>query len=339
MTQALAVQQMGSLRSMLAKMTNQLQQALPKGMVASRMVRVALTTVQRNPKLLECTPRSVIGAIVESCQLGLSLDNNLGHAYMVPYRNKGMMEAQLQIGYKGLMLLAFRSGNIVVDAGVYHEKDWMEYQEGTQPFLNFRPAVADRGKPKGAWAVARIPLGKEVLVKFKVVTEEEIMKAKAHSHGTDRSDSPWKEHWQDMWMKTAVRRLAKMLPMSGDFHAAAAMDEMAEAGVSQGLSASADAMAAEIDISLVSEAAQDELKQKLAAAQKNEESKPAKKAPGRPRKASKAKGKQDPQKSSPQPAPAQQSGKEAGSQAENGLTSKDINFGGKDSKKDKDLPF
>lgn len=74
-----------------------------------RMTRVALSAVNSNPKLSEAivnNPTSFLGALMQSAQLGLEPNTNLGHAYLIPYGNV----VQIQIGYMGLLELAHRSG-------------------------------------------------------------------------------------------------------------------------------------------------------------------------------------------------------------------------------------
>ena len=73
----------------------------------------ALTSlVANNTNLQACEPATLMYSAIKSTALGLPLDNNLGFAYVIPYKNtkKGVTEAQFQIGYKGFIQLAMRSG-------------------------------------------------------------------------------------------------------------------------------------------------------------------------------------------------------------------------------------
>src|SRR5262245_29341353 len=110
-----AKQKIATVRDLLEKSRAQIALALPRHMSADRMLRVAMTSVQRNPLLLDCTPVSLVGAIIQSSQLGLEPDGELGEAYLIPYRNNkkgGQREVQFQTGYKGLLKLARNSGAI-----------------------------------------------------------------------------------------------------------------------------------------------------------------------------------------------------------------------------------
>lgn len=308
MTQAL-VKKTETLQGLLKQMQPQMQAVLPPGMMAQRMARVALTTVQRNPKLMECTPISIVAAVLESCQLGLSLDDNLGHAYLVPYGK----EAQLQIGYKGLVELAWRSAEILITAGVVCENDQFIYQEGTTPRLEHQPAWKNRGESIGAWAVAQIPDGRTVQ---KFCDLDEIQRAESLSKGT-RKDRPWITHRSEMMMKTAVRRLCKLLPMgSCELQRAATLDEMAESGISQGLSAQVDL--GSLDVAMASNVKQQELAAKLEA----EKNKPkGRKTTQKPPKSTAGKAKKE-----PEPKTTQKEQKPA--QAD--ITQADIDWTGKD---------
>ena len=108
------------LRLLLERSKDQLAMALPQHMTADRMTRIAITAVQKQPKLLECTALSIVGCVIEASQLGLYPDGILGDAYLVPFWNgkTRQLEAQLQPGYRGLINLARRSGQV---SAIYSE--------------------------------------------------------------------------------------------------------------------------------------------------------------------------------------------------------------------------
>ena len=91
--------------NLLDRMAPQIQKALPQHMSAERMARIAMTAVSSTPKLLECDPKSLIGALMQSSQIGLEPNTNLGQAYLIPYGK----EVQLQVSYLGMIELANRS--------------------------------------------------------------------------------------------------------------------------------------------------------------------------------------------------------------------------------------
>lgn len=82
------------------------------GRAGTRFISSLVSAVQANPVLQECTNPSLLSAALQGEALHLSPSPQLGQYYMVPYdnRNKGVKEAQFQIGYKGYIQLAVRSG-------------------------------------------------------------------------------------------------------------------------------------------------------------------------------------------------------------------------------------
>ena len=223
-------QKKNNIRSLLEKSKAQIAMALPKHLNADRIVRVAMTSIQRTPKLLECDPISLVGAIIQSSQLGLEPDGVLGHAYLVPFKNskKNRMEVQFIPGYKGLIDLARRSGQVVsISAHIVYDKEQFELKFGFDETLEHTPLPpSKRGEAKGVYACARL---KDGSVHFEWLWAEEVEEIKKSSKAGNFG--PWKTHPAEMWRKTAIRRLAKYLPLSVEFSKAAAYDELADAGV------------------------------------------------------------------------------------------------------------
>lgn len=105
----------------------EIAKALPSVMTPERFARIVTTAVTNNPKLAQCTPQSFVGAMLNSAQLGLEPNTSLGQAYLIPYGNK----CQFQIGYRGLLDLAFRTGEVKsITAEVVKENDTFEYELG-----------------------------------------------------------------------------------------------------------------------------------------------------------------------------------------------------------------
>lgn len=82
------------------------------GKNGTRFVSSIVSAVQTTPALQECTNNSILNAALLGEALNLSPSPQLGQFYMVPFKNKkkGMVEAQFQLGYKGYIQLATRSG-------------------------------------------------------------------------------------------------------------------------------------------------------------------------------------------------------------------------------------
>jgi len=221
---------MDKMKQLIIERRDQIAMALPQHLTPDRLIRVALTAIAKTPKLLECSQASVIGAVIQAAQLGLDVDGSLGHAFLVPYKSK----CQLQIGYRGMIDLARRSGQIVsLSAHVVYENDKFDYAFGLEDKLVHVPNIEKPGKPIAVYAVAKLQGGGH---QFDVLSIAEIEKARKHSM-TTRSDSPWNTHWDEMAKKTAIRRLFKYLPVSIEIQRAVGLDEQADSGLNQNLDA------------------------------------------------------------------------------------------------------
>ncbi len=221
-------------RGLLDKMQGQIAMALPRHCTAERMIRVGMTAIQRTPKLLECSDRSLLGAIVECSQLGLEPDGILGHAYLVPFKNRHTQqyEAQLIPGYKGLIDLARRSGQLsTIFAQTVRQEDEFDFEYGLEPALKHRPTRKTEPGPIIAfYAVAHLRDGGR---QFKVMWKREVDAIRGQSKAS--KEGPWVTHYEAMGEKTCLRQLCKLLPCSVELQKAVTLDELAESGIPQSL--------------------------------------------------------------------------------------------------------
>ena len=223
-------------------MQAQIKAALPRHMTPERLARIVTTEIRKVPKLAECTPVSFFGAVIQCAQLGLEPGNALGHAYILPYDKsvktdtgwKKIPEAQLIIGYRGMIDLARRSGQIVsIDARAVYEGDKFECRLGLDPHIEHEPDWnnanrTDAGKLQFVYAVAKL---KDGGIQFDVMSRAEIEGIRARSKAAEKG--PWVTDFTAMALKTVVRRLFKFLPVSSEMQTAVGLDERAEAGLSQ----------------------------------------------------------------------------------------------------------
>lgn len=234
--------EINTVRDALEKMKPQFQMALPKHLTPDRLLRVAMTAIQNTPKLLECDRQSLYSAIMKAAQLGLEPDGILGQAYLIPFSKsykdgtqwKKRMEVQFIPGYKGLIDLARRSGevsNIIAKEVCEKDKFAITWQE-QPPFIHEQQPSGDRGKVIGFWALAHF---KDGGFHWDYMSYDEIIAIRNQSSGwksaveyKKEKDSPWEKNFVEMGKKTVIRRIAKFLPMS--VQRAAAMDELQEAG-------------------------------------------------------------------------------------------------------------
>lgn len=221
-----------SMRTLLMsdKTKAQFQMALPNvGLTAERFVRMAMTAFQRQPKLYECTPQSVMGCLVQAAQSGLSPSGISGECYLVPFRNKGVLESTFIPGYRGLMKVARRSGEVLsIAAECVHANDDFKYQFGSDAKLLHIPATGERGEVTHVWALAKLKGGGE---QFMVLTVQDVKKIQSQSKASQ--NGPWITHWDEMAKKSALRKLCKYLPISDDEMRLVELGAQEEAGLPQ----------------------------------------------------------------------------------------------------------
>jgi recombination protein RecT len=161
---------------------------------------------------------------MNAAQLGLEPNTPLGQAYLIPYKNKGTLEAQFQIGYKGLIDLAYRSGQVkTIYAEAVHENDEFEYELGLEPKLKHIPASKDRGDVIYYYAVFKLVNGGEG---FTVMSKDDIDKHRnKFSKAANSGFSPWTTNYDEMAKKTVIKKVLKYAPLSTDIMRKIAEDE------------------------------------------------------------------------------------------------------------------
>lgn len=205
-----------TMKEMIQIMQPEIKKALPSVITPERFTRMALTALSVNPKLAECTQNSFLGALMSAAQLGLEPNTPLGQAYILPYRNKGVMEAQFQIGYKGLIDLAHRSGEFkTIYAHTVYENDEFEYELGLNQVLKHKPAKKERGHAIYYYAVYHLTNGG---YGFYVMSRDDV---KSHmdrfSKSASASYSPWATDFDEMAKKTVIKKVLKYAPIKTEF--------------------------------------------------------------------------------------------------------------------------
>lgn len=228
---------------LLKSKQGEIAKMLPKHLNAERLLKVAQIAATTTPTLAKCDVASLVGAIGQCAQMGLEPNTVLGHAYLVPFNTKRkdangverwVNSVQVIIGYKGLIDLARRSGQIVsIAAHEVCEADKFTLVYGLDEKLEHTPAMGERGEVIGFYAVAKLKDGGHCF-EFMSRLQVEQIAAGTQSKG---KYGPWKDHFTEMGRKTVIRRLAKYLPLSIEFQTAAALDGMAEAGRDQNIDA------------------------------------------------------------------------------------------------------
>lgn len=212
-------------------MEKEIAKALPSVITPERFTRITLSALSSNPDLQQCTPQSFLGAMMTAAQLGVEPNTPLGQAYLLPYRNKGTLECQFQIGYRGLMDLAYRSGEIsVIQAHTVYENDEFSYEFGLDPKLNHKPAIKDRGEPIAFYAMFKT---KDGGYGFEVMSVEDVRAhAKKFSKSYNSPYSPWSTNFEEMAKKTVLKRVIKYAPLKSDFAKQVNADETIKTEIS-----------------------------------------------------------------------------------------------------------
>ena len=170
----------------------------------------AVQILRGNPYLQKMNPQSIIDSIVNVSRIGLTLNPALGYAYLIPRKDKCVLD----IGYKGMIKLLTDAGAVKnIDAEVVYSNDKWDFRKGTDPYLKHQPALSNKGEKIGAYAIAFfrdggsqfVILGKDDIEKIRSVSE-------SYKNEKTREYSSW-ETWEDeMWKKSPLKRLFKLLP-------------------------------------------------------------------------------------------------------------------------------
>lgn len=197
-------------KDLLGRMKGKVAEAATKYISADRLLALALQAAMKQPKLLQCSTESWILALRECAVLGLE-PGMLGEAYLIPYFNKGRMEVQFQIGYKGLIKLAKRSGELRnIAAYAVHERDEFVYEQGTDPRIYHKPTIKGEAGPViGFYSIAWLKDSEIPHMDFMRV--EEIERIRMRSKAKD--SGPWQTDWEEMGKKTVTKRNVKYLKM------------------------------------------------------------------------------------------------------------------------------
>lgn len=183
--------------------------------------------VMRNPKLLECSPMSIVNSYMTMAQLGFMPSNVSGESYVLPYNSNAGMQAQFQLGYQGLVTLFYQSGVEKVTSDIVRKNDKTSFINGELSHeIDLTKSNAQRGEPVGAY----------VTITFKGVKNTKYMNAvDILAHGKKFSKSfnltgqysPWNpanDPELHMWRKTVLKQLAKNIPKNEIINKAISMD-------------------------------------------------------------------------------------------------------------------
>ena len=221
-----------TMQQYIRQMENEIKKALPAVITPERFTRIVLSALSTNPKLAECSPQSFLGAMMTAAQLGVEPNTPLGQAYLIPYYNSKARctECQFQLGYKGLIDLAYRSGEVkVIQAQVVYEGDVFDFSFGLEPKLNHIPAKSGRGDMTHVYAIFRT---KDDGYGFEVMGIEDVQ-AHARRFSKSYGNGPWQTNFEEMAKKTVLKKVLKYAPLKTEFVRGIASDETIKTEISE----------------------------------------------------------------------------------------------------------
>ena len=194
-----------TVRGLLMSMKGEIQNALPSYLPVDKFVRTALTAINSNPKLANCTQQSLLAAIMNSAQLGLEFNTPLGEAYLIPYGST----VNFQVGYQGLLKLAYNTGQFkrITAREVRENEDFtINYGAGE---ISHKPCLTgDSGDVLGYYAIYQTKDGGQDVFY--------MSKKDAESYGKKFSKSyhsgPWKTNFDSMAKKSCLIQVLKYAP-------------------------------------------------------------------------------------------------------------------------------
>lgn len=228
-TQKAPAKKAGTLIDLIKRMEPELKRALPGQLSVERFSRVAMTAIRTNPKLQACSPESFIAAMMQSAQLGLEPNTPLGQAYLIPYGD----EVQFQLGYQGMLTLAYRTGEYQsIYAYAVYANDEFEYELGLEEKLIHKPAKKPEGEPIYYYAVYHLQNGGRGFV---VMSREQIEahRDKYSPSATKGRHSPWVTDFDSMAKKTVLKQLLKYAPKSVEFASQLSTDETVKTEIAE----------------------------------------------------------------------------------------------------------
>lgn len=198
-------EQRNELRAELSRYSESFAKVLPKTFTPERLITLTLVAATKTPQLFDCSPESIALSVVRVAQWGLEIGTT---AHLVPFKGQCTPIAD----YKGLIQLMIRSGHVRdVKAYAVYKNEHFRVTAGAHPVLEHDPIMTEsaRGPLVAAYAVAWLRGGHPT---WEVMARDEIeaIRKRARSGNSEA----WREHYDEMAKKTAIRRLAKRMPQS-----------------------------------------------------------------------------------------------------------------------------
>ena len=200
---------------------------MPKAMNQERMFQLAVSCYNQTPELAQCSPQSVMSCLMRCSALGMepSAVDGLGRAYIIPFNNRktGRKEATFILGYKGMIDLARRSGQIRdISARAVHDGDEFRYEYGLNEDLVHIPSTepVEKRPMTHVYMVAHFKDGGHYI---EVMSKSEVDAVRGRSRSS--KSGPWVTDYEAMALKTVIRRAFRMMPVSVEAAQAVQVDD------------------------------------------------------------------------------------------------------------------
>lgn len=197
------------------------------GKRSSQYLTTVLQVINQNAMLSKAEPVSVYSAALTAATLDLPVNPNLGFAYILPYndRKSGKTVAQFQLGYKGFIQLAQRSGQFkTISATPIYEGQIVENNPLTGIEFDFSVVPGKKDKIVGYASYFKLLNGFEKT--FYMSAEEMETHAKKFSQTYKKGFGIWKEDFDSMALKTVIKLLlSKFAPLSVEMQTAVQSDQ------------------------------------------------------------------------------------------------------------------
>lgn len=187
-----------------------------------------VTAVNENAKLAECEPQSVLNAALTAASMDLPINQNLGFAYLIPYNTKSGNVCQFQMGYKGFIQLAQRSGYYKTINVTDIRKGEIKSRDRIKGTIEFDFIEDDKKRDKepivGYVAYFELLNGFE---KMLYMSAEQIEQhAKRFSKSYKYGGGLWKDDFDSMASKTVLKQLiSKFGPLNTQLQEAVIKDQ------------------------------------------------------------------------------------------------------------------
>lgn len=200
-----AIATLDVLKDKLTRARDKLAEVAPKYMSIDRLTRLMLLACGKSPKILACTPESILQFSMKCAETGLE-PIGAGGCWPIPYGTTLTFIPD----YRGLVHCAVRAGVIKegAKAEIVRAADLFDYELGLTPYLKHKPARGDRGELDAAYCIYELPNGDK---QFVVMDRADILAIKSRSKSAN--SGPWVTDEAEMWKKTVVRRAMK--PFAG----------------------------------------------------------------------------------------------------------------------------